>query len=651
MRQLEPISQSRAGVWLIWFVSRFELKIAASYLIAALILIASLIAFGVRQADAQDRAADDSVRHAVEAALGAREKNFQSWVNGYAVWDEMYKHMALSRDAVWAAGNIGSEVWKTFVTPMSGVFILNENGAITYHYWAYGKQPSLRPLAPDIARLRAQADRTNAPAVARIVSGSHPYFLGVARIRPSTTALSALPATAHYLVLFQPVDPLLEDAANSLSIKGLKLTPRGGRSEDRSAGMEWSRATIAWTPPRPGTAMLLSARWPMIGLVVIAGFVGVAQFFMARRLGRMLDTQREQAAFELRKSLAAQQLASAAEEEAHSLMTRLQERDTAVRLLSEEREAERERQKERARAQSLETLAHFEHDFDTVLQPISEIASVLGVQSEDLRQKALAGRSAARTVTTAARESLAAIESVVEGNRELDAATLGLDSEINRTVSSIQNVEWTIDGLIVRLNELGASSVAVDEIVSSVAVVARRINMLAVNARIEAAHAGAAGVGFAVVADEVKQLAVLTRDATKSITDVLRTMQTNTETGKAGVEEIRPIIREVVDLTSLSRSALDRQTQIATGIIGAISKARSHASDTDVAMQNLDQVIGSSEKLGESLLEAAEELRLRSGQLQTRASHFSEGLRDGGSNSGMSLQDLRSAAPLLTIER
>lgn len=627
MEDARPSSKIARRALPSWSALAFELKIAASYFTVAVVLIGSLIVFGVRQAEVQDLAADAYVGRAVQAALSAREKSFQSWVKGYAIWDDMYEHMAQSSDTEWARANIGPEIWKTFVTPMSGVMVVDGAGAIRYTYWADGKPPPLASYRADLVRLRNRTDQTNEPAVAKAVYSSHPYFLGVARIKPTSTKLNAPAAPARYLVLFQPVEPLLAEAARSTAVDGLRWTARDEARDLSRLELFGSEGVIAWSPRKPGTAMLHSARWPMVVLVIIAALVGVAQFLIARRLARLLDQQRNLATAEVHTSRAAQQAAATAESEARALLARLREQEITVARLSTEREAQRERQKQNARAQSLATLSRFERDFDEVLQPLSVISLTLGDQSRNLQQVALRGRSAATTVMEAARASLAAIETAAHGNQELDAATLGLDSEINRAVASTKQVESNIAGLIDRLNEVDASNVAVDEIVSSVAGIARRINMLAINARIEAAHAGPAGIGFAVVAEEVKQLAASTRDATTAITGVLRTMQANTQTAITGVEQIRPIIGEVVELTSLSRSALDRQTRVASSIIGAVDDARCRASETDAAMQNLHHVIGASERLSESLHEAAEELRSRSGQLQGNAKGFSDSLR------------------------
>ncbi|MFL9840189.1 methyl-accepting chemotaxis protein [Sphingomonas sp. ST-64] len=59
-------------------------------------------------------------------------------------------------------------------------------------------------------------------------------------------------------------------------------------------------------------------------------------------------------------------------------------------------------------------------------------------------------------------------------------------------------------------------------IMTSIEEIASRINLLALNAQIEAARAGDAGQGFAVVATEVKRLAADTRAATLRAAELVR---------------------------------------------------------------------------------------------------------------------------------
>ncbi len=72
---------------------------------------------------------------------------------------------------------------------------------------------------------------------------------------------------------------------------------------------------------------------------------------------------------------------------------------------------------------------------------------------------------------------------------------------------------------------LDENSQKIGEVISLIADIAGKTDLLAINAAIEAANAGPHGKGFAVVADEVRKLAEKTTKATKEITSVIGTIQ------------------------------------------------------------------------------------------------------------------------------
>ncbi len=625
--RLNPRTESEAGYG--WGAQSFPFKILFSFAFSAFLLISALILFGLHQARKQDAAEIEYTRKALVSGLDAKAKSLRSWLKGYALWDDLYVRMARTPDKKWVDANMGPGVWKSFTMPMTGVYVADRQNGVHYSYWAHGKAPSLNVFTDvDLDALRRAADRTDTPLVANVLLNSQPYMLSIGRLRPMNPALVKPTDQARYLIWLQPITgSVLNDINRSMTIKGLRWMADFQQSSGPSLDLFPGKAIagrISWTPRQPGTEMIRSAALPTLALLIATCLVGLSQYWAARRLNNLLLDKQREAEVQAAKSQHAMASSEQAEQEAQALMLRLREQERAVDRLSREREQEGERRKAQAREQSLATLALFEQDFDTVLQPISEIAMILNAQSSELAQEAEAGRHATAVVVDAAHESSEAIECVVQSNQALHYATASLDGNVSEAVASTQRAEQTIDELIAGLADLSANTVTVESVVSSVATIASRINTLALNARIEAARAGESGHGFAIVANEVRQMAELTSEATGSITAVLRMMQDNTQAATNGIHDVRAIVGEIAVGTNSSRTALDHQGMIAREIGNAVLSSKGRMEDTDAAVRKLEGVIGSSERMALSMIEAASELRERSERLQKHAQQFAD---------------------------
>jgi methyl-accepting chemotaxis protein len=86
------------------------------------------------------------------------------------------------------------------------------------------------------------------------------------------------------------------------------------------------------------------------------------------------------------------------------------------------------------------------------------------------------------------------------------------------------------------INTIAEQSGKISDTVSIIIDIADKINLLSLNASIEAARAGDHGKGFAVVADEIGKLAFLT---TESIKEIEKVLSINNSITKKGVDVIK----------------------------------------------------------------------------------------------------------------
>lgn len=155
----------------------------------------------------------------------------------------------------------------------------------------------------------------------------------------------------------------------------------------------------------------------------------------------------------------------------------------------------------------------------------------------------------------------------------LAAADRG-DDAVAAAIAGMDELRGQIQETAKRIKRLGESSQEIGEIVELISDITEQTNVLALNAAIQAASAGAAGRGFAVVAEEVQRLAERSAGATREIASLVKGIQADTHDAVAAMEHSTLGVVEGARRSDAAGQALAEIRDVTNrlaGLIGAIA--------------------------------------------------------------------------------
>ncbi len=270
-------------------------------------------------------------------------------------------------------------------------------------------------------------------------------------------------------------------------------------------------------------------------------------------------------------------------------------------------------------------------DTDAELRDKAATLSDVRLHATTLRD----GNAHIRAAVASALAATAAARQTVDAGR----------SHVGATLSDVAALADRVAGFGARVDSLNAALQQVSRVAGDIYAIARMTNLLALNASIEAARAGAAGKGFMVVAQEVKALSARTAEATQEIDRTLTTLAQETqallELGGETVGTATRVRRETDGLSQMM-AEIDRavanivqeQSQIAAATSASETAVQSvdagFAAVDDGIRQSSDNLTSARARLND-LLGAGERLVSASARLGIRTvdTPFIDAVRDG----------------------
>lgn len=182
-------------------------------------------------------------------------------------------------------------------------------------------------------------------------------------------------------------------------------------------------------------------------------------------------------------------------------------------------------------------------------------------------------------------QSSASVEEMVASIANITKVTSDRKSYTDELTQKAVAGEDGMNETLVSITDMSQKAEVIFELIGVINEVAEKTDLLAMNAAIEAAHAGESGKGFAVVADEIRNLAEATKQKSAEISKSLNEMSamiknTLSITKKTGTM-IHEIITGIIDLSNTMNEMLNSMNEMKIGSDQIIIALKSLINITD----------------------------------------------------------------------
>ena len=276
-------------------------------------------------------------------------------------------------------------------------------------------------------------------------------------------------------------------------------------------------------------------------------------------------------------------------EDIELLKSDISKRDEAIKLLKQELEKrEEELLKKDGKIKSLEWKLEEERENSKKIsqdlkykRDFYDLLELFGYENNNLVKSLTNIQSSMVESTVKAKDSLKLSDSVDENFKESF-------ENIKIIISSIDNLLQKSHGVSKVVDDLSKKAQNIEKFIAQINEVVMQINILSLNASVEAASAGDAGKGFAVVASEVKKLATKTAYVAKDIEEVVKSIKRSIADTNNEFKDIDNNITTIYDLSKKYDVKMNNLSNLTNKFMHELNYL---ADNTFISLAKLDHVV------------------------------------------------------------
>jgi methyl-accepting chemotaxis protein len=278
---------------------------------------------------------------------------------------------------------------------------------------------------------------------------------------------------------------------------------------------------------------------------------------------------------------------------------------------------------------TVEMAGDYKGDFDILksalnasLASFNEILSQVATAVEQVNAGSLQVSQASQALSQGATEQASSLEEItssiteVSGQTRLNTENVVQVNGLAKTArQSAEQGNVQMRDLVAAMSDINKSAEEIRKIVKTIDDISFQINLLALNANVEAARAGKYGKGFGVVAEEVRNLAVRSANSVKETTRMVDEVIANIGRGNGLVDVTAKQLADIVDGSA-------KVANLAEEVSVASKEQALGLEQITTGLGQIDQVTQSNTASAEESAAAAEELTSQAQQLRATLGRF-----------------------------